>query len=218
MQRASNLTIAGPAQAGWPAPSVPASAPGGGVAWASMAGRLTQVASAPGGGATSVAVAYVQQAQRQGEPVAWVQWERGNLYPPDLAAAGVRLDALLVVHAGHAGQTQPRLRAAELLLRSGGFGLVVLDLTAGVVPPGLAWQHRLQTWARQHHGVVLLLTHQADTQAASLGALIALQIVPQVAPVAAGRFALTCAVHKNKLGQNVPDWSWARRGPQGLGG
>src|SRR6185503_11689 len=92
------------------------------------------------------ATGLVLEAQEAAEPVAWIAiaggaaQERGSaghryggsgfavagasFYPPDLADSGVDLDALVVVHApgGLAG-----VRAAERLLRSGAFGLVVLD-------------------------------------------------------------------------------------------
>jgi hypothetical protein len=189
------------------APSLPLSA---------LMGRLTEVAVGSTGGGHSVAAAWVQTAQREGEPVAWIQWAGGNLYPPDLAASGIRLDALLVVHAGEPVTCHDRLRAAEVLLRSGGFGLVVLDLTAGQIPAGLAWQHRLQAWARQSHSAVLVLRTIRLGQTASLGPLVSLQMVPERHRMDDGLFALTCHIGKNKLGQPVSPWQWACCGPPGL--
>jgi recombination protein RecA len=104
------------------------------------------------GARTTGAVSLVVHAQRRGEPVAWVERAAvGALYPPDLADAGVDLDRLVVVRVpdqprgaapstgkttrrdgrtprGRLGGTTSALRAAELLLRSGAFGLVVVDL------------------------------------------------------------------------------------------
>jgi recombination protein RecA len=179
-------------------------------------GRLTQIANGPQGGGSTVAAALVRKAQRQGQPVAWVQWQGGSLYPPDLHAQGIALEALLVVHVGEAQQAQPRLRATELLVRSGGFGLVVVDLTAGRVPTGLAWQHRLQQGARQHHSAVLLLTQAAAVNAPSLGALISLQLVPERQALGNGLFEQHCAIGKNKLGVALEPWQWRACGPPGL--
>ena len=184
---------------------------------ASLLGRLTQIASGPQGGGSTVAAALVRKAQRQREPVAWVQWQGGSLYPPDLHAQGIALEALLVVHVGEAQQAQERLRAAELLLRSGGFGLVVVDLTCGRLPTGLAWQHRLHQWARQHHSAVVLLTQGAtDAEGPSLGALISLQLVPRRQALGDGLFEQGCAIGKNKLGQALEPWQWLACGPPGL--
>src|SRR5688572_30810068 len=55
---------------------------------------------------TTAAVALVIQAQARGEPVAWIQPEGGSLFPPDLAASGVDLDALIVVHVPPHGVTR----------------------------------------------------------------------------------------------------------------
>jgi recombination protein RecA len=181
-----------------------------------LMGRLTQVASGPQGGGSTVAATLVQRAQRRKEPTAWVQWQGGSLYPPDLHAQGILLEALLVVHVGDAYKTHPRLRAAELLLRSGGFGLVVVDLTAGQVPQGLAWQHRLQHWAREHHSAVVLMTSTTQDAAPSLGALISLQLVPERTLGADGLFEQQCGIGKNKMGGAMQPWRWQASGPPGL--
>lgn len=199
-----------------PAPA-PAPAPSG-LPVDALMGRLTQIASGPQGGGSTVAAAVVHTFQRQRQPVAWVQWQGGSLYPPDLHAQGIALEALLVVHVGPAGQTHPRLRATELLLRSGGFGLVVVDVSQGQLPSGLAWQHRLQHWARQQHSAVLLLTQaqQRPGHGPSLGALVSLQLCPHRISVGHGMFEQHCEVGKNKLGTATEPWQWLACGPPGL--
>src|SRR5438445_10836474 len=88
-------------------------------------GRLVEL-SARGATATLTAAAeLVVEAQTQGEPVAWLALAAGTFYPPDVADTGVDLAALVVVRASDATSAA---RAAERLLRSGAFGLVVLDL------------------------------------------------------------------------------------------
>ncbi len=50
-------------------------------------------------------------------------------------------------------------RAAEILLRSGAFGFVVLDLSSpGSVPRDNTWQSRLAALCRQHRARLLILT------------------------------------------------------------
>jgi hypothetical protein len=117
--------------------------------------------------ATSTAVGAVADAQRTGGITAWVQARDGALFPPDVAASGVDLEALAVVHlppvastgsaAGARSSDHGVPAAAELLLRSGAFDLIVLDLRPAPPKRG-AWLGRLQALARQHHTRVLLLT------------------------------------------------------------
>lgn len=125
-------------------------------------GCVIELAGGLDGACTSLAVAAVVGAQRLGDLVVWVQPRHGLLFPPDLAAHGADLDALVVVHACSAPGRSSRRgglelpRAAELLLRAGAFDLVVLDLRP--VPPARgAWLHRLQALARLHQTRVLLL-------------------------------------------------------------
>jgi recombination protein RecA len=91
-------------------------------------GRLVEIARVPSGAQMTLAVACVRQAMMQGSPVGWVQPQGGALFPPDLADSGVDLDALLVVHVPLRALHSGLVKSAELLLRSGGFGLVVIDL------------------------------------------------------------------------------------------
>jgi recombination protein RecA len=186
------------------------------VAVETLRGRLTEIAAGPEGGTSSVAATWVAMAQRADEPVAWVQWEFGELYPPDLAARGIDLEALLVVHVGERHVMPPRLRAAELLLKSGGFGLVVVDMTAGQPPRGVGWQHRLQHWARTQNCALVLLCAHPEPVFDSLGALVALQIIPQRHQVGPGLFELNCSIGKNKLEQGLQGWRATCTGPPGF--
>jgi recombination protein RecA len=181
-----------------------------------LAGRLSELSGHASSGRTTAAVSLVIRAQLQDEPVAWVQPEGGTLYPPDLAESGIDLDALLVVHApGGRRGARNLARAAELLLRSGAFGLVVLDLTSGA-PRGDAWQGRLSALARQHDCRVVLLS-EADEHAPSLGPMVGLRVVPVRERRAPGRFVVEHRVLKDKLGKlDRPLASDRRRAPWGL--
>ena len=91
---------------------------------AALRGRLTEL-SARGATATlTTAIELVLEAQHATEPIAWVTLGNTSFYPPDLADSGVDLAALLVVRVH---DVTAAARAAERLLRSGAFGLVVLD-------------------------------------------------------------------------------------------
>lgn len=136
-------------------------------------GRVVELCGARSRGRLTVAAGFVRAAQAQGELAAWVQPEGAGLYPPDLAAAGVSLDELVVIHAPRDAGPEAVARAAELLLRSGGFGVAVLDLCAAR-PRGEGWVVRLGGVARRHGARVVLLT-SLDEGSASAGALVAVR-------------------------------------------
>ncbi len=177
-------------------------------------GRLVELSGDVASARTTTAVSIVIRAQAQGEPVAWIQPEGGPVYPPDLQANGVDLDTLVVVHVPRRAGPHALARAAELLLRSGGFGLVVADLTDGV-PDGTAWQGRLASLAQKHASGVALLTASAES-APSLGPMIAVRVAPVRERRAPGRYAVEHRVLKDKLGQSLHPAPDRRRAPSGL--
>lgn len=135
-----------------------------------------------GEGLCSAALTWVLDAQAKCEPVAWVGSSESVPFAPDLARAGVDLAKLLWVQPGVGCESlsslQACLRATELLLRSGAFGCVVVDLhelgegarnAAWLRKP--SWQSRVAALARKHQSAVLLLqSHSA------LGALVRTRI------------------------------------------
>jgi recombination protein RecA len=166
------------------------------------AGQMLELSGrAPG--KLSTAARLIARAQAEGEPVAWVGLrEEAGFYPPDFARAGVELAALVVVRLAAAG-SHDLVRAAEVLLRSGAFGLVVIDLTAGVPKGELSWQARLSGLARRHAARVVFLT-SSSRDAPSLGPLIALRVEPSWCEQRGGRRALlTLRLVKSKLGAGV---------------
>ena len=104
-----------------------------GVAAAAL-GRLVEISGQGDAARLSLAVDVVRQVQAEGETAAWVQPAGGPLYPPDLHDARVDLQSLIVIQVPSGAGAHGVPRAAELLLRSGGFGLVVLDLTESGPP------------------------------------------------------------------------------------
>lgn len=145
-----------------------------------LAGRVTEVS---GYGATAVlscAVGVVLEAQARGEPVAWIAVGGSTFYPPDLDDSGVDLNALVVVKVR---ELVAGARAAERLLRSGAFGLVVIDAAGpgerdkaasdAQVPMGHLG--RLHALAQQHDAAVVVLTNKPRTSA-SLGSIVSLRV------------------------------------------
>lgn len=185
-------------------------------------GRLVELSSPPSGGGAciSTAASLLRRAQREGETTAWVQPRGGMLYPPDLHEAGIDLEALVVVHVPEDEGAAGLCKAAELLLRSSAFGLVVVDL--GSLPSGGArsasrtsWQGRLLGLSRQHDSRVILLTEK-PSDADSLGPLIGLRVEPQRIRRADGSFTVEPHVLKNKSGAPVSPAASRFVGPPGL--
>src|SRR5436189_3529525 len=98
---------------------------------ADLAGRFTELSGARASASLTLAFDLVRQAQLQQEPVGWVTSVESTFYPPDVAESGADLASLAVVRLT-SSQSIPR--AGEKLLRSGGFGLIVLDLGRTDIP------------------------------------------------------------------------------------
>src|SRR5262245_21827212 len=115
-------------------------------------GRVTELAGPPSAGRTGLACAIAGWATRRGETIAWV--DPADVRDPETAAAaGVVLGRTL--------WARPRgvpdaLRAAELVLGAGGFGLVVLDVGAGTGRSATRVWPRLAR-AAERTGAVLLV-------------------------------------------------------------
>src|SRR6187402_2555088 len=92
---------------------------------AELAGRLVEVSGWRASATYTTAIALVADAQRAGETAVWVGPSSRGFHPPDAHAAGVDLDALPVVRLERAALVPA---AADLLARSGGFGVLILDL------------------------------------------------------------------------------------------
>ncbi len=121
-----------------------------------LTGRLTELSALGASVLLTLAFAIVHAAQHQGEPAAWITRSTSLFFPPDAVASGIDLEALVVVRVpdGHAAA-----RAAEMLARSGAFGLLVLDLQRGASIP-LPLQARLLGLAQRYDTAVLCLTEK----------------------------------------------------------
>ena len=145
-------------------------------------GALTEVSGPGSSGRTALLLSLLAGFTRRQELCALV--DAGDCFDPASAeAAGVELGRLLWVRCEKAvagGQwsvvsknkksldcVAQALRAADLLLQAGGFGLVALDL--GDVPPAAARRVSLTSWFRFRRAVeetpaaLLLLTQEALT-------------------------------------------------------
>lgn len=123
-------------------------------------GCLTEIYGPASSGRTSLMLAAMAQSTRRGNVCALVD-ARDAFDPASAAACGVRLERLLWVRCG--GRAEHALKAADLLVQGGGFGLVVMDLAD--TPVATARRISLTSWFRLRRGVehtptVLLVVEQ----------------------------------------------------------
>ena len=96
-----------------------------------LSGRLVEISGHRASANLTVAFGLVLEAQGKDEPVAWVTLAQSTFFPPDVAESGIDLARLAVVRVSDGTAA---CRAVVELTRSGGFGLVVLDLGPGALP------------------------------------------------------------------------------------
>ncbi len=176
-----------------------------------LAGRLIELCGVGAAASLTAAIQLVLDAQRGAEPVAWVTLPHSTFYPPDVHDAGVDLEALAIVRAP---SSQEAARAADRLLRSGAFGLVVLDLGKSARIP-IAMQGRLVGLAQKHDSAIVCITEKS-AEAPSLGSMVSLRAEVVRDSLDGARFRCQVKVLKDK--RRGPGWSHTevRRGPAGL--
>ena len=171
---------------------------------AELSGRVVELS---GHGATAlltVAVGLIVEAQQKQEPVAWISHPAATVFPPDVAQHGVDLAALVFVRVEAAAAM---LRAVDHLLRSGAFGLVILDLPARIDVP-LSAQVRLAGLAKKHEAVLVYLASgngAAGESEMAASSLVSLRATCHRRRVDAGRFE--CALQVNKDKRRGHEWS-----------
>jgi recombination protein RecA len=177
---------------------------------AAIAGRFIEISTSANAASLTLAFGLVREAQKQGEPVGWVTSTGSFFYPPDAAHGGIDLAALVVIRVLHAGVIPT---AGEKLLRSGGFGLIVLDLETADIPVPL--QSRLTGLAQHHHAALVCLTEK-ESKTFSLGSLVSLRAHAERQRSSESRFACRLRVLKDK--RRGPTWSHEELccGPAGL--
>ena len=111
-------------------------------------GTLTEIFGPASSGRTSLLTSILAAATERQEICALVDAEDA-FDPASAAAAGVHLERLLWIRCGH--NAEHALKAADLLVQGGGFGLVAMDL--GDTPPQMARRISLTSWFRLRRAV-----------------------------------------------------------------
>lgn len=182
-----------------------------------LEGRLAELSGAGASATLSAALQLVRNTQCEGAPAAWVTVGEVTFFPPDAQRNGVDLAALPVVRADESSMAA---RIADKLLRSGGFGLVVIDLAPAPETPGdeplpAALQQRLVQHADAHDSGVLVVTEKS-ADAPSAARLCSLRLQTDRRREGGDRFTWELeALADKRLG---PGWTHQEvyRGPPGL--
>lgn len=176
----------------------------------SLRGQLTELSSSRGHASTTLAIELISQAQKTGGPAAWIGPPTSLFYPPDVSDWSIDWSALAVIRVRGAHRAG---RAADKLLRSGAFELVVIDLPEPDLPTPLLG--RLLRLAETHESAAIFLTPTPDREA-SLASLISLRAHARWTDVDVARLRSTFAVIKDKRRGPGRTFSEVYDGPLGL--
>lgn len=132
-------------------------------------GILAEIYGKRSSGRTSASLHLLAQSTRRGEICAVVDLH-DSFDPASASHAGVHLDRLLWVRCG--GNAEHAMRAADLLLHAGGFGMVLLDLCDASprilnrIP--LSYWYRFRRAIEQTPTIFLLCADTSQARSASL--------------------------------------------------
>ncbi len=155
-------------------------------------GAMTEICGPPCSGRTSVLLSALAARTAEGETCALID-ARDSFDPAVASAAGVALQQLLWVRCQNADQA---LRATDLLIQAGGFGMVAVDLSD--IAPKIVRYVPLNAWFRFRRAV-------EDTPTI-------LMVLEQEAN------AKTCASLVLRLEARPAEWSDARTSAEDAGG
>lgn len=182
-------------------------------------GRVSEIVGHVGSGRTTIAGRFVSSATRAGEVVAWIE-NSHSFDPADLAAGSAYLDRVLWAsvdeHRKVAFDSSGRFRryrfssvfkAAEMVLKAGGFGLVVIDIGASATPLPQSIALRLAREAERSGAAVVVI---APYRICGTFAALSLQLtrieaaftrLTPSSPALFDGFVIQAATVRNKLGR-----------------
>jgi hypothetical protein len=123
-------------------------------------GSIAEVHGVRSAGCTSLCLRILAEATARGEICAVVDLQ-DNFHPASAAEAGVVLKRLVWVRCG--GNLDAAMRASDLLLHAGGFGLIYLDLceanpkSLNKIP--LSYWHRFRQAVEHTPSILLISSH-----------------------------------------------------------
>lgn len=182
-------------------------------------GRVSEIIGLVGSGRTTVAVRFVSAATQAGEVVAWIEGAR-RFDPAAVVAGGAILDRILWTSVDDRRKFIPNssggfnryrrssvFKAAELVLKAGGFGLVVIDAgaSAGLLPRSIAL--RLAREAERSGAAVIVI---APYRICGTFAALSLELtrieasfnrLAPASPALFDRLVIRASTVRNKLGR-----------------
>lgn len=179
-------------------------------------GRISEIIGAPGSGKTSLAAAFAASSTSCGEVAAWLD-ASGAFDPDSMAAAGVELKRLLWASfkntpSSRLPGTMPSrhssaiLKAAEMILAAGGFGLVIIDFGDDARPLPQSPALRLARAAERSGAAVIALatyrmcgTFAALSLAAGRAGIRFSRLTP-ASPATFEGLSIEATVARNKMG------------------
>jgi RecA DNA recombination protein len=181
-------------------------------------GRISEITGRAGSGKTSIAASFASFATHRGEVAAWLD-SAGSFDPESMAAAGVELRRMLWASTRSGSKNlcsslQKReglgvrsiVKAAELVLEAGGFGLVVVDFGEAVRALTYASSLRIARAAERSGAAVIAIapwrmcgTFAALSIAASRAEASFSRLAPG-SPVMFDGLAVDAMVARNKMG------------------
>ncbi|MFZ3214534.1 MAG: hypothetical protein WA192_00560 [Candidatus Acidiferrales bacterium] len=173
-------------------------------------GALTEIFGPSCSGRTSLLLSALSARTAQEEACALI--DGGDAFDPhSAAAAGVELQRLLWVRCRNVEQT---LRATDLLLQGGGFGLIAVDLSD--ISPRLVRHVPLDSWFRFRRAVedtptILVLLEQESN--AKTCASLGLRLEAEAAGWS--RMPMDCAAERADFSRLPWGWLFEGRGARG---
>ena len=176
-----------------------------------VAGRFVEISSPADTCALTISASLILEAQWRNEPAAWIAVRKSLFFPPDFAASGIDLKALPILRVT---EVVKAARMADTLLRSGGFGVVIIDL-GDAAKLTFPMQTRLAGLAKKHHTALLCIT-QTREQTGTLGSLVSLRGETRKKRAGFDRFLCELRAVKDKRQGQAWKYTEVCRGPDGL--
>ncbi len=164
-------------------------------------GRLVEISEPHPVAGLSFCFLLVHEVQMTGGCAAWVGSMNSTFYPPDVEKVGIDLRNLPILCLT---DVQSLGRAAEVLLRSGAFQLVLLDLGRDPVIP-VARLAQLNGLVRKHNACAVFLTRKQHGEQ-SMGPLISLHARTFRQHVETNSFSCELQILRDK--RRGKKWTW----------
>lgn len=168
-----------------------------------LRGQLIELSEEVPFGALTFTSELIAAAQLLGEPVGWISSRPSIFYPPDLAENGIDVSAVTVVSVA---DEREAVWVCDLLIRSGAFGFVIVDLEQGKRLSDAAMARLVHLCRRQRTTLLFLTIKRGGL--ASLSSLVTLRgVVRRRGPLPEGsarRPSFVCEITTVKDKRRTP--------------